>query len=511
MNNILEIKYNTNSLFNAIPDTEFIKIIESAVELLHFRPSILKKINADQDRLAKAKKKLRLEDQRYYQNKNKMLPGFETEQKEIVAEELELMTGRERMQPQIAYLFLMIRGYWGSVTDKDSIQRMHDSMTLNILFQNWCIKMPGAITILENLNCVSNKTRDFIFDCQIEYIIKQRLDDFKELTIDSTDIKANTAWPTDSKILAALLNRALQYAQLLKNFEIENFKPHWVPRWIKKINSLTFKINLTQGKVKSKGKIKKYYAQILKTAQKAHDYLISEIERTAESVKKIDLCPSKYNKLQEIWNKINKDVLDTADVLYYTNDRIFNGIVLKASEKILSLCDRSAAFIKKGNRNPVIGYKPQIARSKNGFVAGIMVQEGNTNDSTELLPVVDAVFKRTCVIPKVISTDDGYASIANRENLKERGVAVISMSGAKGKKITPVSIWNSKAYEEARNNRSSVESIIFTLKYVYDFGLVKRRGIEAVRAELLEKVIVYNFNRITMLSKSNSPQVAEAS
>ena len=52
---------------------------------------------------------------------------------------------------------------------------------------------------------------------------------------------------------------------------------------------------------------------------------------------------------------------------------------------------------------------------------------------------------------------------------------------------------------EARAERSAVESIMFTLKYVFEFGRLRRRGIEEVRAELLEKVIVYNFCRAIVL------------
>jgi hypothetical protein len=59
MRNILEIEYNTNLLFNTIPDTELIKIIENSIKLLHFRPDILEKINEDQDRLARGDSRIR--------------------------------------------------------------------------------------------------------------------------------------------------------------------------------------------------------------------------------------------------------------------------------------------------------------------------------------------------------------------------------------------------------------------------------------------------------------------
>ncbi len=40
---------------------------------------------------------------------------------------------------------------------------------------------------------------------------------------------------------------------------------------------------------------------------------------------------------------------------------------------------------------------------------------------------------------------------------------------------------------------------MFVLKYGFDFGLLRRRGIESVRAELTEKVIAYNFCRMIQI------------
>jgi hypothetical protein len=44
-------------------------------------------------------------------------------------------------------------------------------------------------------------------------------------------------------------------------------------------------------------------------------------------------------------------------------------------------------------------------------------------------------------------------------------------------------------YSTARNDRSAVESLMFVLKYCFGFGVLRRRGLDQVRAELTEKVI----------------------
>ena len=83
---------------------------------------------------------------------------------------------------------------------------------------------------------------------------------------------------------------------------------------------------------------------------------------------------------------------------------------------------------------------------------------------------------------------------------------IVSISGSKGKDLISEEDWESELYKEARRNRSAVESLIFVLKYSFEFGRLRRRGIDAVREELLEKAIVHNFSRMIHISFSDMPQ-----
>jgi len=92
------------------------------------------------------------------------------------------------------------------------------------------------------------------------------------------------------------------------------------------------------------------------------------------------------------------------------------------ADKKLSVSDADVGFIAKGQRDPVIGYKPQLARSGAGFITGLLLPQGNAADSGQLVPMVDEVIRRTTVVPDVVSVDDGYASQANRDALRARGI-----------------------------------------------------------------------------------------
>ncbi len=120
----------------------------------------------------------------------------------------------------------------------------------------------------------------------------------------------------------------------------------------------------------------------------------------------------------------------------------------------MSISDEDAAYIKKDPRPAKIGYKPQLGRSGNGFIPVCKVPKGNAADSKEFIPVLDLAIENTKAAPSLVSVDDGYSSKSNLEDAKERGVATVSISGSKGKRITPESDWDSPAYLEARRNRS---------------------------------------------------------
>lgn len=490
------------NLILPIPDTDFRNFIEEVNDLSDKYPEIIARIEEDLDLNALKKKKLRLADKKFFEDMTLPLPNLTVEEVEQKIESLELKTGRPRMSGELVYLFIMIRGFLGgSLASKSSSRFLCESISLYGHFQNLNLKMPAVTTILENINIVSQKTLDLILDKQIRLIFEEGLDDFKELTVDSTDVKANSSWPNDARILTGLLTRANKLGQKMHIFNLPDFQLGWIPRWLEEMDKLEFQICLVAGKAKSKGKLKKHYRQLLRRGNKTVEALAKEFMKLKEQSSMQMLKPSHRLRLQRILDQIESDISDARKVILYADNRVFNDIVLPSTEKVLSLSDTSAAYIKKGNRAPVIGYKPQLVRSDNGFIPSLTVPEGNTADSAELVSAIRNSIKRTGVIADLVSTDDGYASAKGRTEILAMKVKDISISGAKGKKIINDEDWESTLYRDARRYRSAVESLMFTIKDGFDFEELGRCGIDAVRAELTEKVLAYNFCRIILIRK----------
>ena len=506
---IADLPPNGN-LFLPVPDTDFRAFLDEVAELLRFAPEIVTAIEGDLDAHAREKKKLRLEDRKFFESRTEDLPRLEIEETEVPSRDLPLGVGRPRMSAEAVYVFLMMRGFLGSLSAKQSRRFLRESMSLYQWLQIRGLQMSGVSTILDNLNVISHGTRELIFDRQIARILGEELDPFKKLTIDSTSVKANSSWPNDAKILTGLLMRVDRVGQKLDIFGLENFRHGWVPRWLEEMDKLEFQICLVAGKANSKIKLKQQYRQLLRRGKKALAALRTEFERLERGLDINTLAPSRRVLLQRVIDQIRNDLSDAQGVIEYASDRVFHEKKRPSTEKVLSLSDGSAAYIKKGSRNPVIGYKPQLVRSENGFVTSLLVPEGNAADSTKLVPAIEDSIKRTGVVADLVSTDDGYASVKGRNTLRGMGVKDISISGAKGKKLTTLEDWESETHRHARRCRSAVESLMFTIKYGFAFGELGRRGIEAVRDELLEKVLAYNSCRCILIKQRRQEELKPA-
>ena len=495
-----------NLFFLTLPGNEFSEYLKEAYDLVSRYPEILPNIDADLDKRAKCKKKLRLLDQQWELSQNKKLPGIPMNSnivfEEINEEELELKEGCPRMDTYLVYMFMMVRGFLGGMKTSELKLFFSESKTIEIFL--WSCnesKRPGFSTISDNINAVSNETRELIFDYQILMIADDGLDDFKELTIDSTSVKGNSAWPIDSGILTGLVKRLYLRGKKLHKFGIRDIADRRFPNIIKNMKNLSKQISFSVNKPKSKIKRKRLYRKLLKEASSAHKLFLSELNKVKQSFLEVsgNIAPSREMKLKRLIELLEEDLESLLKVIGYCSRRINQSETTEAKDKVLSLSDKSVGFIKKGDREPVIGYKPHLGRSKKGFIPAFKLPQGNGSDSGQFLEICKDDIRRTMVIPGKISTDDGYTNKKVRGDLLEMGVKVVSISGSKGKRIISPEDWENDEYVKARNDRSAVESLMFTIKQGFDFGRVMRRGIENVRAELLEKVIAYNFCRIILV------------
>lgn len=497
-------------LFLMPVDSQLHQFLVQTHRIVEFEPAILDHIESDLDAYGLKKKLLREADRRFLEGQTPDLPTLKIELRQIDPASLQLEVGRPRMEPYSVYLFLMLRGRFGGCKDQDGRLLQEESMTLHWWLENLGLSLPPASTLSDNLNAVSNATRDFIHKAQLRYIIHERLDDFSSLYLDSTATAANTERPTDSGLITKLVERICRTGGKLDRFDLPNFKASGLEELQKDLRRLHRDIGFSTGKAKSQGKLKKLYYKLLRRGRRCCKRFARELAAVERAFKEqTQLLPSQRLLAEEVIELIRADIQAISQVAEAGERRIFEEEKVSSSEKVISLSDGDAAFIVKGGWNTVIGYRPQLGKSGQGFVSALLVPEGNAADSGQLVEVVLDHWDRSGVLPKLVSSDDGYSDKSAREDLLATGVAVVSIGGAKGKKITPAEEWKRPEYRAARANRSAIESLVFTLKDGYEFGQLLRRGREQVRAELTEKILAYNIGQIIRVRERRARESQE--
>ena len=198
-----------------LPDSDLSRLIAETLALAKNEPAILEMIDRDRDALALARNKARIEDRAWLLARGLPLPGFDTDDTEDWSAGIDLGTGRPRMPAILVLIFMVMRGYLGGFKDRKTAMVLAESKTVEIVWLSFGLVVPGASTIIDNVNAVSVGTSEANLDAQVRQAIREGLDDFKELTFDSTKVEANSAWPTDSGIIMGLVCRAEHMIRLL--------------------------------------------------------------------------------------------------------------------------------------------------------------------------------------------------------------------------------------------------------------------------------------------------------
>ena len=499
-------------LFLMPVDSQLHEFLVESHRIVEFEPAILDHIKGDLDAHGMRKKLLREADRRFLEGQTMALPTLKIELREIDLSKLQLEVGRPRMEPYLVYLSLMLRGRFGGCRVQDARLLQEESMTLHWWLENVGLSLPPASTLSENLNAVSNDTRDFIHKAQLRYIINERLDDFSSLYLDSTATAANTERPTDSGLITKLVERICRTGTKLDRFGLPNFNPSGLEELQTTLSGMHREIGFATGKAKSQGKLKKLYYKLLRRGRRSRKRFERELAAVEQAFQeRTSLLPSQRLLAEEVLALIGADIQAISQVADACERRIFQEQKVPSSEKIISLSDGDAAFIVKGGWDTVIGYRPQLGKSGQGFVSALIVPLGNAADSAQLVDVVLDHWERSAVLPQLVSSDDGYSDQGARQELLDTGIATVSISGAKGKRITSEQEWKSAAYRAARANRSGIEALVFTLKDGYQFGQLLRRGLQNVRAELMEKILAYNISQTIRVRERRTQQCREKS
>ena len=499
-------------LFEAQINSDLDKFVEESVKIAIRHPDLLAAVEHDLDVQGLKKKHARKTKQHFIQTRNAKLDGLDID---LPAEPLEcsstLEEGRPRMPALAVFIFLLLRGWIGGPKSVHYKILLKESITLHRLLDSVGMhKVPGPSTVLDNINAVSESTQQKILCAQLAVAEEDELDDLTSCRADSTAVKANSMYPTDSGLMKAFAQRAAGLCERLFLLKLPGVIDMRGRKDVEKVCALAEElgdlcrdIGMLSGKRNVSTQRKELYLKMFTRVARFERIFKRVLEQARRAVDKanrgMQLLPFKKSQADANLLQAESDIEKLVIIAAYSRKRIVEEKQTSSSDNIYSIADIDAAIIRKGGWQDVLGYKPQLAFTGKGLVSAILVPAGNAADNGQLPQLLTAVEVNTGKLPRSVTVDDGYTCAAVRDDYLKRGVEIFSYAGANGKRVIGEETYNSEGYQAARRERSAAEANIYTLKYGYDFRVVMRRGLQAVRNEMLGKVLAYNMRRLVSL------------
>ncbi len=266
--------------------------------------------------------------------------------------------------------------------------------------------------------------------------------------IDSTVVESNIIDPLDS----GLLNDGVRVLSRMMACSYKKTRvKHRFKDQRKKSKSLSFQIFHAKKAVKD-ALYPKLLACVSVTLKQLDRAIIKIRQETTEPV------------LAELWIEEAEHYRSLLlKVIDQTQRRVFLKEAVPACEKILSLFEPHTDIIAKTNRDVQYGHKVNLATQAEGFVTYLKIEDGNPSDKILFLPVLDACQKEYGCVPMETVADGGYASQANVEQGREKGVDRAVFNKRCGLGYHQMGV-KKKTFDRLRNFRAGVEGNISELK-----------------------------------------------
>lgn len=307
--------------------------------------------------------------------------------------------------------------------------------------------------------------------------IGEVLEDVSKLRQDSTVIETNIHYPTNNALVWDCIKES---HRLLTHLAHEmtglNYTDYTVGA-----KKTYFKINVT----KSKDKRVDLFNKQLITFTKC-------INQVANVVKKKPHCSAEafviilaLERLEPLMDKVYS----------MTWRRQINNEVVPNDEKLFSIYELHTDIIVKGGRQVQFGHKVNFSTGKSNLILSCDILKGNPSDSTLYQPTIDKIIADYGIVPRNSATDGGYASKANAEYAKEKGIINIVFNKIVG---SLKNIVTSKSIEtRLKKWRSGIEAVISNFKRGYNMFRCNWKGEAHFNQKVLWSTIAYNIRVMT--------------
>lgn len=309
----------------------------------------------------------------------------------------------------------------------------------------------------------------------------------EKLRLDTTAYETNIHYPTDSSLL---WDSFRTLARLLQ--QIQQDRPHLALKHrfhTKKVKKLATFI-ARNGASPSKGKKRKVKSTYRKLVGR-----IGWIVEIARDV--LGRLPATSDDAKVLAHYL--PIIER--VLHQTEQRIFQGVMLPADEKVYSVFEEHTELLKRGKAGKPVefGHKVLIAQTAEKFIHHYQVFPKRKEDKELLEPALNAHEHLFGTSPEVLATDKGFYE--NMEQIMKLEETITTVSICKKGRRNPQEDERecTEAFKEGQRFRAGCEGSISVLKRVFKLGRCFFKGFKNYAASVGCGIFCHNLVLLTRL------------
>ncbi|MDI7269555.1 MAG: ISNCY family transposase [Myxococcota bacterium] len=312
---------------------------------------------------------------------------------------------------------------------------------------------PSASALQENIKRLKPSTWEAINLLLVKKAQEAGIDEGRKVRVDSTVTESNIHDPDDA---AQLWDTVRVLGRLLEQARGAGFAVGFNRRMRRAKRRRLGVLN-----AKDEAERRKQYRDLVHVTEEVIGYAeraVAFLERTGSPEAMAYATDLRH------FIELGKQVVDV------TRRRVFQGEKVPASEKIVSIFEPHTDVIIKDRRQVLFGHKVFFTVGASSLVLDCVIADGNPADSEMTVPMIDRVTEITGKVPKKVALDGGFASRANLEKLKARGVKDVCFSKGRGLSVEEM-VQSKRVYKKLWRFRAGIEGVISFLKR--GFGLVR--------------------------------------
>jgi len=233
-------------------------------------------------------------------------------------------------------------------------------------------QVPKRSTLAENIKRISASTLEQVNRTLVEAAIAAGVERGRKVRIDSTVVETNIHPPSDSALLfdcVRVLTRLMATVKKLgvEGAEYSNRTRRAKRRWIgiHRARRKRHRRRLYRDLVNVTEEVVTMATGVLRTAQGHKPRSMDQVVRLQATIAEL-----------EWYLSLTKRVLDQ------TRRRVFNGEVVPASEKLVSIFEEHSDIIVKAPRETQFGHKVTLTGGSSSMILDCVISEGNPADSS---------------------------------------------------------------------------------------------------------------------------------